>query len=124
MGVLLSAAFGGISAVFAVGYVLHDPVSRLWPVAMLWGLTLVNLDRLLLLITPSKGRLLAMVPRLAISAFLGFLIIEPLTLRIFQPEVGAQAPLQCRWSTVHPRRSADGRGARSLGRGGTLEHSS
>ena len=61
-------------------------------------------------------------PRLAISTFLGFLIAEPLTLRIFQPKVGAQAPLHCRWSTVHPRRSADGRGARSLGRGGTLEH--
>ena len=42
-------------------------------------LTLVNLDRLLLLITASKGRLLAMVPRLAISTFLGFLIAEPLT---------------------------------------------
>ena len=108
---------------FAVGYVLYAPVSRLWPVAMLWGLTLVNRDRLLLLITASKGHLLAMVPRLEISAFLGYLIAEPLPLRIFQPEVGAQAPLQCRWSTVHPCRSADGRGAWSLGRGGTLEHS-
>ena len=72
----------------------------------------------------SKGRPLAMVTRPAISAFLGLLIAEPWTLRIFQLEVGAPAPLPCRWSTVHPRWSADRCGARSLGRGGTLERSS
>lgn len=49
-------------------------------------LTLVNLDRLLLLITASKGRLLAMVPRLAVSTFLGFLIAEPLTYRSSSPK--------------------------------------
>jgi hypothetical protein len=90
MGVLLTAMFGGASAAFAVSYVLHAPVARLWPVAVFWALTLANIDRLLLLITASKSRLLAMIPRLAISLLLGFLIAEPLTLRIFQPEINAQ----------------------------------
>jgi hypothetical protein len=87
-------------------------------------LALVNLDRLLLLIAASKRRRLAMVLQLAISALLGLLIAEPLTLRIFQLEVGTQAPLQCRWSTVPGRWSPDGRSARSLGKGGTIEHAS
>jgi len=90
MGVLLTALFGGASAAFAVSYVLGEPVARLWLIAAFWALTLANIDRLLLLITASKGRLLAMAPRLAISALLGFLIAEPLTLRIFQPEINAQ----------------------------------
>jgi hypothetical protein len=90
VGVLLTALFGGASAAFAVSYVLDEPVARLWPVAAFWALTLANIDRLLLLITASKGRLVAMLPRLAISALLGFLIAEPLTLRIFQPEINAQ----------------------------------
>jgi len=90
MGVLLTAVFGGASAALAVSYVLGEPVARLWPVGVFWALTLANIDRLLLLITASKGRLLAMLPRLAISALLGFLIAEPLTLRIFQPEINAQ----------------------------------
>ena len=90
MGVLLTALFGGASAAFALSYVLHVPVSALWLVAVFWALTLANIDRLLLLITTSKNRLLAMIPRLAISALLGFLIAEPLTLRIFQPEINAQ----------------------------------
>ena len=119
MGVLLAVAFSGISAALAVGYVPHNPVSRLWPVADAGqpGLTAPAHHRV-------EGPPAGHGAPTGISTFLAFLIAEPLTLRIFQPEVGAQAPLHCRWSTVHPRRSADGRGARSLGRGGTLEHSS
>ena len=90
MGVLLTALFGGFSAAFALSYVLQVPVSRLWPVVVFWAVTLTNIDRLLLLVTASKKWLLAMLPRLAISVFLGFLIAEPLTLRIFQPEINAQ----------------------------------
>jgi len=90
MGVLLTALFGGASAAFALSYVLRVPVSALWLVAGFWALTLANIDRLLLLVTSSKSRLLAMIPRLAISALLGFLIAEPLTLRVFQPEIKAQ----------------------------------
>jgi hypothetical protein len=90
MGVLLTSLFGGSSAAFALSYVLQVPVSRLWPVVVFWGVTLANLDRLLLMVTASKKWLLAMLPRLAISVFLGFLIAEPLTLRIFQPEINAQ----------------------------------
>jgi uncharacterized protein DUF4407 len=116
-GVLLTGAFGGMSAVFALGYVLHAPITVLWPVALFWALTLVNLDRLLLLITASKKQLLAMIPRLAISALLGFLIAEPLTLRIFQPEINAQvavtqqqaqkAQLAAITRTYQPKISAD-----------------
>jgi hypothetical protein len=99
MGVLLTALFGGVSAAFALSYVLsaqvgshtHQvPVSQLWPVVVFWGVTLANIDRLLLLVTASKKWLLAMLPRLAISVFLGFLIAEPLTQWIFQPEINAQ----------------------------------
>ena len=46
--------------------------------------------RPLLLITASMGRLLVMLPRLAISVLCGFLMAEPLSLRIFQPEINAQ----------------------------------
>ena len=41
-----------------------------------------------------------------------------------QPERGGAIMATGRWSTVLPRGSADGGGARSLGGGGTLEHSS
>ncbi len=90
MGVLLTALFGGVSAAFAVGYALREPAGQLWPVAVFWALALVNIDRLLLMITASRSRLWAMIPRLLISALLGFLIAEPLTLRIFQPEINTQ----------------------------------
>src|SRR5215469_15861390 len=89
-GVLLTALFGGAAAAFAASYALREPTGQLWPVGVFWALTLVNIDRLLLLITASKGRLWAMIPRLLISALLGFLIAEPLTLRLFQPEINAQ----------------------------------
>src|SRR5438045_3854635 len=54
MGVLLTAVFGGVSAAFAVGYVLQKAVIGLLLVAVFWALTLANIDRLLLLITASK----------------------------------------------------------------------
>jgi hypothetical protein len=92
-GVLLATEFCGASATSAVACVPHDPVSPVWPVAMLWGLTLANFDRLLLLIPASKRHLLTIVPRLVISALLWFLIAQPLTLRIFQPRVSAQVAI-------------------------------
>jgi hypothetical protein len=114
---LLTALFGGAAAAFAVSYVLNEPVTGMWAIGLFWALTLANIDRLLLLITASRNRLLAMLPRLAISALLGFLIAEPLTLRIFQPEINAQiATAQERsqsvqlagiLSTYQPRITAD-----------------
>jgi hypothetical protein len=61
MGVRLAAVFGEALAALATGWLAHDQVSHRGRVAMHCGLTLVNFDRLLLLITVSERRLLAMV---------------------------------------------------------------
>ena len=90
LGVLMTALFGGASATLAAGFVLGGPAASYWPIGAFWGLVLANMDRLLLLVTASRNRLLAMIPRLAISLLLGFLMAAPLTDQVFGPEINAQ----------------------------------
>jgi hypothetical protein len=90
LAVLLTAIMSGVALAIVVGYVLQFPPIQLWPVAVMWGLVIGNLDRQLQILTISKRLFLAFIPRILISLVIGILIAEPLMLRIFQPEIDNQ----------------------------------
>jgi hypothetical protein len=90
LAVLLTAIMSGVALAIVVGYVLQIPPIQLWPVAVMWGLVIGNLDRQLQILSTSKRLLLAFIPRILISLVIGILIAEPLMLRIFQPEIDNQ----------------------------------
>jgi hypothetical protein len=63
------------------------------PVALLWGLVIMGLDRWLVMSMPvsSTWRMLGIAaPRLALALLIGSLTSTPLVLRIFQQEINAQ----------------------------------
>ncbi len=96
MGLVLLSTAG--LATLSMTYALIDGLRATMAVALslgiVWGLIILNLDRLLILnikATGSKLRLLLMVaPRLLIAMLLGLVIATPLTLRIFQSEIAAR----------------------------------
>jgi hypothetical protein len=90
LAVLLTALMSGVALAIVVGYILQIPPIQLWPVAVMWGLVIGNLDRQLQILSTSKRLLLAFIPRILISLVIGILIAEPLMLRIFQPEINNQ----------------------------------
>jgi Domain of unknown function (DUF4407) len=66
------------------------------PVAVLWGLVIMGIDRWLVTSMPTGGtrrKLAFAAPRLVIALLLGTLISTPLVLRIFQPEINAEIPV-------------------------------
>src|SRR5262249_16745087 len=59
------------------------------PIALLWGLAIMGIDRWLITSLPSEGRrrFSMAAPRLILAILLGTLISTPLVLRIFQSEI-------------------------------------
>src|ERR1700761_528935 len=94
-GVLLTTA--GI-AVLSMTFALHDTVNVPWALAaflgLLWGVVILNLDRLLVLSMSAtrKGRrmLLMALPRFLMAFVLAVVISTPLVLRIFASDIHAQ----------------------------------
>lgn len=62
------------------------------PIALLWGLVIVGIDRWLISTMPIDGshKFSLAVPRVLLAILLGALISTPLVLRIFQSEINAQ----------------------------------
>jgi Domain of unknown function (DUF4407) len=62
------------------------------PLALLWGLAIMGIDRWLITSLPIEGRrrFTMAAPRLLLAILLGTLISTPLVLRIFQSEIDAQ----------------------------------
>lgn len=62
------------------------------PLALLWGLVIMGIDRWLITSLPIEGRrrFTMAAPRLLLAILLGTLISTPLVLRIFQSEIDAQ----------------------------------
>jgi hypothetical protein len=68
-----------------------NPVAS-FPVAVLWGLIIMGIDRWLVTSMPMEGKrkFLIAAPRLALAILLGSLISTPIVLRIFQSEINNQ----------------------------------
>lgn len=92
-----TAGLAVLSMSFALVDGLDATLPAAIPLAVLWGLLILNLDRFLVLnmgSTRSRRRLLAMAaPRLAVALVLGLVISTPLVLRVFAPEIRAQIQL-------------------------------
>ncbi|MEV0082182.1 DUF4407 domain-containing protein [Saccharopolyspora sp. NPDC050642] len=90
-GVVLSTAvIAGLSMTFALSQVLGGFSLLLLLPALLWAVVVLNLDRWLISSATDTrwGRRTAMlVPRLLVAGLLGFIIAEPVVLRLFQTAV-------------------------------------
>jgi hypothetical protein len=85
--VLLTALYQGFAASFALSYALHMPMSRVWVIGAVWGVTFVNIDRLILMIGSSRRGWLALIPRIVLAILLGVVMAAVLTVHIFAPEI-------------------------------------
>ncbi|HTW10439.1 MAG TPA: DUF4407 domain-containing protein [Acidimicrobiales bacterium] len=92
VAVLLTAGLSGTTMAVALGYVFHVAPTRLWPVALVWGFVIINMDRLLVMMTSSKSwtMLFKVMPRVLVSCMIAAQIAEILVFLIFGPEIGAQ----------------------------------
>ena len=90
--ILITSGMATISMWFALSSALAINGIAAVPVALLWGLVIMGIDRWLITSMPVGGsRKLAMaVPRVVLAMLLGALISTPLVLRIFQSEIDAQ----------------------------------
>jgi len=89
---LITAGIAAISMWFALTSALGLNSFLAFPMAVLWGLIILGIDRWLVTSMPlaSPGRWAVAVPRLLLSLLLGTLISTPFVLRIFQSEINAQ----------------------------------
>ncbi|MGW5739923.1 caspase, EACC1-associated type [Amycolatopsis sp. NPDC003861] len=91
-GVLLStASLAAISATFALNSIVGLGLPLSVVAGVLWGLAILNLDRLLVVTMTRKSwwihRLITVFPRLILAIVLGAVISTPMLLKIFQPEI-------------------------------------
>jgi len=99
MGLVLlsTAGLAALSMTYALVDGLRTPLVAAIALALVWGVIILNLDRLLIITmqpTANRWRLLAMVaPRIVMAALLGIVIATPLTLRIFDSEIAARMTL-------------------------------
>src|SRR5687768_7478279 len=94
-GVVASTGIlAGLSMAFALNFAAHAPWPIAVPLGVLWGLIIVNLDRLLIAGMrhgTSVRRTLALgLPRVLLAVILGFVIATPLTLQIFRSEIDTE----------------------------------
>ncbi len=90
MAVLATAIISGFTLSIALGFTLHKAATDTWPIGAAWTLVVLNLDRLLLMLTATRRLALALVPRIIISFVIGAMIAEVVTLWIYAPEINAQ----------------------------------
>jgi hypothetical protein len=90
--IVITGGLAVVSMWFALNSALGINSVIAVPIALLWGLAIVGIDRWLVTSLPleSQRRWVVAVPRLALAILLGALISTPLVLRIFQPEIDAQ----------------------------------
>lgn len=94
--VLITGGMAVVSMWFALTTALGVSGIPAAPVALLWGLVILGIDRWLVRSMPvsSTWRMLALAaPRLVLAVLLGALISTPLVLRIFQQEINAEIPV-------------------------------
>jgi Domain of unknown function (DUF4407) len=90
--ILITSGMATVSMWFALTSAMgFSPVASL-PVAILWGLIIMGIDRWLVTSMPIDGKRkwLIAAPRLALAILLGSLISTPIVLRIFESEINNQ----------------------------------
>jgi hypothetical protein len=90
--ILITSGMATVSMWFALTSAMgFNPVLS-FPVAVLWGLIIMGIDRWLVTSMPLDGRrkLLIAAPRLALAILLGSIISTPIVLRIFESEINNQ----------------------------------
>jgi Domain of unknown function (DUF4407) len=90
--ILITCAMAMVSMWFALAGAMGINALATIPVAIMWGLVIMGIDRWLITSMPIDGsRKWAMaVPRLLLALLLGTLISAPIVLRVFQPEINSQ----------------------------------
>ena len=90
--ILITSGMATVSMWFALTSAMgFNPVLS-FPVAVLWGLIIMGIDRWLVTSMPLDGKrkFLIAAPRLALAILLGSLISTPIVLRIFESEINNQ----------------------------------
>ncbi len=90
--ILITCGMATVSMWFALTSAMgFNPVLS-FPVAVLWGLIILGIDRWLVTSMPIDGKrkFLIAAPRLALAILLGSLISTPIVLRIFESEINNQ----------------------------------
>jgi hypothetical protein len=92
--ILTTAGFAAVSAAYALNVVNFASVWWCVAAGLIWGLAILNLDRLLVLglanETGLKRNLALAAPRVILALIIGVVISTPLMLKIFEPEINAQ----------------------------------
>ncbi|GAA0947575.1 DUF4407 domain-containing protein [Actinocorallia libanotica] len=90
--VLTTSVLATISMWFALSSALGVSAAAAVPMALLWGLAILGLDRWLVTSIPAEGRrrVRLALPRIAMALLLGFVISTPLVLQIFRAEIDTQ----------------------------------
>jgi hypothetical protein len=89
---LIAAGVATVSMWFALSSVVGINGILAVPVALLWGLVIIGINRWLTTSMPIDGshKLALTLPRLALAILLGSTISTPIVLRVFQSEINAQ----------------------------------
>lgn len=87
--IMITCAMATVSMWFALTSVMGFNPVLAFPVAVLWGLIIMGIDRWLVTSLPIDGsrKWTIAVPRLLLAVLLGSLISTPIVLRIFQSEI-------------------------------------
>ena len=87
--VLITSGIAAVSMWFALNSALGLNPVLAFPLALLWGLVIMGIDRWLITSIPSHGsrRWTVALPRLLLAVLLGTVISTPIVLRIFQTEI-------------------------------------
>ena len=87
--ILITSGIATISMWFALDNALGLNPAVALPLALLWGLVIMGIDRWLITSIPPRGsrRWVVALPRLLLALLLGSIISTPIVLRIFQTEI-------------------------------------
>ena len=87
--ILITCTMATVSMWFALTSAMGINAFAALPVALLWGLIIMGIDRWLVTSMPMEGRrkLFVALPRVVLALLLGSLISTPIVLRVFQSEI-------------------------------------
>jgi len=98
--VLTTAVLATVSCTFALHMAVRVPLVLCLAAGLAWGVAILNLDRFLVASTGRQDtlgkNLIAFAPRVFLAVLIGFVIAEPLVLRIFDREITAEQAVMAR----------------------------
>lgn len=113
-GVLIStAAVATVSAVYALSAAVGLPVWAAVVAGLLWGVIILNLDRMLV-VSMTKGAgwwptMVSVASRLMLAFVIGTVVSTPLVLRIFEPEINAELQVMHTQNLTEAQKDLDAR---------------